>query len=215
MKNLLLVLMISVYSTSSKSQNFDEWFKQKKTQKKYLVQQIAALQLYIGFVQKGYALAKSGLNTISDIKNGEFNLHDEFFKSLKDVNPSIRNYVKVAGIIDLQIKIMQTCNRTFKRVKESNAFNAEEMSYILRVSGRLTDDCAQITDELVTIITAGKLEMKDDERLKSIERLYGLMQDNYTFCVSFGSETILLAAARMKEKNDVQASRSLNGISNP
>jgi len=201
-----------VFALGVRAQMFEEWFKQKKTQKKYLLQQVTALQLYIGYVQKGYSIARNGLNTISNIKDGQFNLHNNFFNSFKSVNPSVRNYNKVADIADLQIKIVQEYNRTFKKIQETGAFNQAEINYIKRVYNRLLTDCAASIDELSTVTSANKLEMKDDERLKRIDVLYQDMQDRYTFLQSFGNETILLASARMKERNDVQTSRSLNGI---
>lgn len=60
---------------ASKVQTFHEWFRQKKTQKKYLIQQIAALKVYLGYVQKGYSIAQKGLTTVSNIKKGNFDLH--------------------------------------------------------------------------------------------------------------------------------------------
>ena len=61
MKKQFLIILFAVVSTSVKAQTFAEWFQQGATQKKYLLQQIAALQVYIGYVQKGYSIAKKGL----------------------------------------------------------------------------------------------------------------------------------------------------------
>ncbi len=58
MKRLFpLVLFALLHSSGTKAQTFDEWFRQSATQKKYLLQQIAGLQVYIGYVQKGYSIA--------------------------------------------------------------------------------------------------------------------------------------------------------------
>jgi len=49
MKKIFLFLLLVVSAGSNlQAQTFAEWFQQKKTQKKYLLQQIAALQVYIG-----------------------------------------------------------------------------------------------------------------------------------------------------------------------
>lgn len=45
----------------AEAQTFDEWFRQKKTQKKYLVQQIAALKVYLGYLKEGYEIAQKGM----------------------------------------------------------------------------------------------------------------------------------------------------------
>lgn len=210
----LLLLLFVLVENNLQAQTFAEWFQQKETQKKYLLQQIAALQVYIGYAKKGYKIAKEGLNTISGFTKGEFNLHTDYLNSLKTVNPEIKRYAKVADIIALQIKIIQNYNRTHRRLNSSDVFSDDELAYIDRVFSRLLDDCAKTIDELITITTDGKLEMKDDERMKRIDRLYLAMQDKYTFSQSFSNDAKSLAASRIKEKADIQTSRVLHGVKN-
>lgn len=215
MKKAILFLLLFVSATGSlQAQTFTEWFQQKKTQKKYLLQQIAALQVYIGYAQKGYKIAKEGLTTISGFTKGEFSLHGDYFNSLKTVNPEVRKYVKVADIIALQVKIVRDYNRTYEQLAKSDAFSGEERDYIRRVLGRLLNDCEQTLDELIAVTSDGKLEMKDDERMKRIHQLYMDMQDKYTFSKSFSNDASLMAAARTRERIEVQTSRALQGIKN-
>lgn len=215
MKKILLFLLLFITAAGSlKAQTFAEWFQQKKTQKKYLLQQIAALQVYIGYAKKGYNIAKEGLNTIGGFTRGEFNLHTDYFNSLRSVNPEVKRYVKVTEIIALQIKIVQNYNRTYRQLHNSDAFSGGELSYIGRVFSRLLNDCDKTLDELITITTDGKLEMKDDERMARIDRLYLDMQDKFTFSQTFSNDARSLGASRLKEKSDVQTSRVLQGIKN-
>ena len=212
MKNLLILFLFGMLTTTTQAQNFDEWFRQKRTQKEYLIQQIAALQVYIGYAQKSYSIAQEGLNMIGDFKRGEFNLHTGYFNSLKSVNPKIKQYAKVADIIAMQVAIIKGFSRTRRQMQESGAFNGPELDYIIRVLGRLLADCENTLDELITVTTDGNLEMKDDERLKRINILYQDMTDKYTFCLSFSNETNLLAASRKKENIDIQTGRALYGL---
>ncbi len=121
MKNLLIILVFSIGIKQSQAQTYDEWFRQNKTQKKYLFQQISALQQYIGYAQKGYSIATKGLNAIQNIKHGDFNLHNNFFNSLSAVNPGISKYSKVSALIVLQISIAKNAHTTIKNCrKETN-----------------------------------------------------------------------------------------------
>jgi hypothetical protein len=97
-------------------------------------------------------------------------------------------------------------------MQESGVFNGEELDYIMRVLGRLLDDCENTLNELIAVTTDGYLEMKDDERLKRIDILYQDITDKYTFSQSFSNETMVLAASRAKENNDVQTIRALYGL---
>ena len=213
-KTLLMLLLFLSAAGSVQAQTFSEWFRQKKTQKKYLLQQIAALQVYIEYAQKGYKIAKEGLTTIGGFTKGEFNLHGDYFNSLKMVNPEIKQYAKVADIIAMQLKIVQDYNRSYGQISRSNAFNADELDYFRSVFSRLLDGCEETLDELIAVTTNGKLEMKDDERMARIDKLYLDMQDKYTFSQSFSNDAKTLAAARAKENTDAQTSRALQGIKN-
>lgn len=212
MKKRFIILILAFLSTSIKAQTSAEWFQQGKTQKKYLLQQIAALQIYIGYIQKGYSIAKKGLNTISDIKHGEFNLHSDYFNSLKKINPIIKNYKKITEIVSLQVRIVQVYKNTSNQIRGSGSFNDSEIRYLTDVFEKLLDECTKTIDELIAITTSNQLEMKDDERLKRIDNLYMDMQGKYTFVEGFSNEAKILAASRIGERNDVQTSRFLNGI---
>ena len=214
MKSLLTLALFALLFLQAKAQTPVELFQQGATQKKYLLQQIAAFRMYIDYLQKGYSIAKQGLNTISDIKHGEFNLHKDYFNSLRAVNPKIKNYSKVADIVSLQVSIIKVYKEASKRVKQSGSFNAEEISYINGVFGRLMDDCSKVIDELIAVTTSGELEMKDDERLKRIDAMFSDLQDKYGFIQSFSNEAKLLVAWRNQEQNNIQSSRALNGIKN-
>jgi len=180
---------------------------------KVLMQQIAALHVYIDYAKEGYSTVKKGLNVISDFKKGELNLHTDYFNSLRTVNPAVKNYVRVAEIIALQSKILQRYNNTWTVIiSDSSLFNTDELDYIQRAFDRLLNDCEQILGELESVLTDGELEMKDDERIERIEMLYTNMMDNFTFCEVFGSEAKVLAMSRINEQIDVRTSRSLRGI---
>lgn len=201
-KLVLLTLLICVSFQGVRAQTFAEWFKQKKTQIKYLGQQIASLQVYAGYLEKGYHIAQTGLTTIGDIKNGEFNLHQDYFGSLKSVNPSIANDARIAAIIAMQVSIVQQYKKCYKQVQQSNLFNSNEVNYIYTVFTNLLGDCTNDLTELISVTTTGQLQLSDDERLRRIDGLYKEMQDKYSFAQSFSDETGIMIVARMKDSND-------------
>lgn len=208
-KFILLLLSISIFA---KAQNWEEWTQQKKTQKKYLLQQIAALQVYIGYAKKGYNVANKGLTTIRNIKNGDFNLHRDFFGALKQVNPKIKKYAKVADIIAYQVRIMKETKKTLQGIRETGQFTKDELDYCKIVFDNLLEECLKSINELFLLITSGELEMKDDERIKRIDALYADMQNKYAFCSSFSEEMGLLSVQRVGEQIEINRSKILNGL---
>lgn len=114
MKKIIIIALLLCFTQFLTAQTFAEWTSQKATQKEYLLQQIAAFQVYIGYISKGYSVAKKGLNTIRDIKHGDFNLHSNYITSLVTVNPKVKRYKKIADIVSLQIDIARQVDITVK-----------------------------------------------------------------------------------------------------
>jgi hypothetical protein len=199
----LCVLALVCCSSVSRAQTFAEWFKQKSTQKKYLLQQIAALQVYTGFLEKGYDLAKSGLGTIKNITSGEFDLHSLYISSLKRVNPVIRNDKRLDGILSMQTELL----KRFNDLDGLDVLPADNQSYISSVRKTVTDLCRKDLDELELVITSGKLEMTDDERLQRLGKVYESTLDKYAFTQQFTTDVTLLVIQTRQQLNDTQSLR--------
>ena len=212
MKNIIVLALMLLLMSSLKAQTWDELFNQKKTQRKYLVKQIAALEIYLGYLSKGYSIAKEGLGVIRDIKNGDFDLHKNYFNSLVSVNPSIKRYKKIAGIILLQINITKQAGKTIRECKKNNLLTANEIDYLHKVFNKLLDDCSTCLDELKNFVTSGQFSMKDDERIKAIDKIFIDMQDKQQFARAFSNNAAGLSVQRSNEENDIIISKKLNGL---
>ena len=197
---------------SSNAQTFDEWFNQNSTQKKYLLQQIAALQVYLSYAKKGYNIVTGGINTIRNMKNGDLNLHRDFFNRLESVNPAIRRYAKVADIIAYQVKIIKQTKLVLQQIRETKQFTEAELDYCKQVFDTLLDECIKTVEELILVTTSGELEMKDAERLKRVDGLYADVQNKYSFTCSFSEDMGLLAVQRLGEQMEINRSKIINGV---
>lgn len=211
-KKFILWCLLVLFIKDAKAQStfWKEWFRQKSTQREYLINQIAALQVYIGYARKGYEIYNVGLTAIGQFKNGEFSLHSDYFLSLKGINPEIARYVRVADIVQLQLRTVQRCNRSLQSARAGGFIRPEELQYLARVYGRLLEDCAGLVDELITLTTANKLEMDDDQRLQRIDRLYEDMQGKYRFAEMFGNEVSLLNHSRQLEHRDISSGKTIH-----
>lgn len=207
-KGLFVFLLMGLFQFGH-AQTFEEWTQQKKKQIEYMVQQIVALQVYIGYVQKGYKIVDQGLTTIGKIKNGDFNLHRDFFDALKDVNPRIRNSAQVADIIALQVSIIRMQKKNIEPVKKSDQLTIKEQDYIIRVYMRLLEQTADNIEELTKLLTANNYTLSDDERIKRIGLLHTDMQDKYGFVKWFADQTNMLIGGRKNEQRDAGIGRSL------
>ena len=202
-KIAVLILLIVLFNGNIQAQ---------AKQREELLKQIAAFQVYIGYAQKGYAIAKKGLNVIGDFKRGELDLHLDYFNSLKAINPKIKNYFRVAQIIALQVKILKSYSRTMRYVNQNDLFHGDEVAYVKRVLDRLLKDCDATVGELTAVLTKGELELKDDERLERIDALYQNMRESQSFCEDFSNQTRMMGFFKSAESKDVKTSHALQGV---
>ncbi len=199
MEFVKLTLLVLLFCGSAQAQTFAEWFSQKKTQKKYLLQQISALQMYSGYLSKGYQIAKGGLGSIGNYVGDEFGMHGNYYQHLKTVNGPVKNNPQVNQILRWQQEIITET----RRLKNQIGLTTAEHNYISKVCQSLLADCDAQLHDLETVLIDQKIEMGDEERLRHIARLHGSMQDNYRFVASFRTQVRLYIRNKANEQRDV------------
>lgn len=200
-------MVLTIACLYADCQGIKQWFSQKQTQTEYLVQQIAALKVYTGYLEKGYKIVQGGLNTIGDIKDGHFKLDQVFFDGMKMINPKVRNYSRVADIVQLNIQSVQVSGKAMNAARNNGLFSTEELDYTAKVFNKALDGCGDLTDELMQVLTPGELQLSDDERIKRIDGIYKAMNERYQFINHFYGDLQLLNLQRsrdLKETKDVQ-----------
>lgn len=192
-----------VWSPAS-AQTWNEWFKQKKTQRRYLRKQIALFKVYLGYLKEGYEIADKGLTLIGDIKDGDFTLHKDYFGSLKKVNRYLANSAQVVDVFELQLQVIHGIREVNTFCQDNEYFTPEEIHYIARVYLNMLSLTGQSIDELLTIITSGESEMTDDERLQRVSELHADMQDKTAFVQCFAADVGMIAAERERQRNTIE-----------
>lgn len=182
------------------AQTFAEWFSQKKTQIKYLTQQIAALEQYENYIKQGYSISKYGLGNIGSNLKGEFGTHSAYYNSLSAVNPSVKGGAKADSMLSYakQIPVL------FDRVSALDDLDAGSRDYIGKVETKVLSECAKDLAEMQVVLTDGKVQLTDDERIKRLDAIYGRMKDKYVFTRSFCNDVRMLLLQRDRELQDIQ-----------
>ena len=202
-KSLVLLFGITV-CLGGKSQTFNEWFRQAKTQKKYLLEQIMAYQHYLAYLKKGYAIGKVGTGQINTSEEGSLQQEAERQRRLETVSPAVRRYPKVASILSLLQAIFPLSQKSKNQATTAAVLSLSEASYIRQVFDNLLQACEGSGKELSDLLTNGKFQLTDAERLERIDRLYADVQVKYTFAVSFSQEAGVLRLSRYREAAELQ-----------
>ena len=209
MKKRIIVIGFLASCTCIRAQTVPEWTQQDQTKIRYLAEQIAALRTYAGMVNSGFSIAKEGLTAIGKIRKADLGLHDGYLASIKTVNPKIKAYWKVAGIIALQTQILKFTKSRKRIAQDSRQFSSSEAEYYETVLTALSDGCGDLTMILGTLTSDAGFELNDSERIRRIDELHEAMQERFTFIKAFTEETNALALQRKKEKADGNTTRLL------
>jgi len=172
-------------------------------------QKLSELKNILSDLYKGYEILSNGYEAIKNISEGNFNLHKAFLDGLLAVNPAVKNYKRVTDIIDYQALIVSEYKAAYNRFRNDKNFSPDEIVYLSQVYGNLFNESLSDIDHLINIITAGKLRMSDDQRLRAIDDICGEAKNKLMFLRSFNASTTMLAMQRAIERNDLQTIQNL------
>lgn len=168
------------------------------------VEKLSQLKNILSDMKKGYQVVSGGYNTIRNISQGNFSLHELFLDGLMLVSPEVKKYRRVADIITYQKHLVSEYKSAFRRFSSSGNFSLQELDYMGRVYSQLFAQSLGSLDELAMVITSAKLRMSDEERLGAIDRIFSDVHDKLVFLRDFNSKAVSLSLAREKEKIDLK-----------
>ncbi|TRW22013.1 TerB family tellurite resistance protein [Flavobacterium zepuense] len=210
MKKTLLIVLFALFGIAPVQRASAQ--SQEVQQLLLNIEKLTQFKAILSDMKKGYQILSGGYNTIKDISQGNFSLHKTFLDGLMQVSPTVRNYRKVAEIIDYQVTLVREYRSAYDRFRQGDTFNSQEIGYIAGVYDNLFKESLRNLDELLLVVTAGQARMSDDERLAAIDRIHFEMQDKLLFLRSFNNNTSVLALGRAKEHNDALTVKKLHGI---
>lgn len=173
---------------------------------------LSQLKSILDNMYKGYTVLTKGYNTIKNVSQGNFQLHEVFLNSLLAVSPTVRNYKKIVDIITAQFQIVSEYKTAFSKFRGLSIFSGNELDNISSTYQNIFNRSVQNLDDLLMVITANKLRMSDAERLTAIDRIHADMNGSLGSLRSFNSRTSVLAGQRQKMLNDNVTLQNIYGI---
>lgn len=195
-----MLALLALLPAVAVAQTWNEFFRQKKTQRRYLAEQIAALKVYGDYLQKGYEVVSTGLAVIGEVTGGEHELHVAFFASLKAVRPVIGRNEKVREVAAFVAGIQ----RAFHELKGIPDLSAGHRAYIRQVARLVLKECAQDLGELLVVTAAGELQLSDDERLFRLDALHRRLREKFTFTRRFLEEVMLYLHQQVQLRSELE-----------
>lgn len=178
------------------------------------IEKLTQLKGILSDMKMGYQIYQQGYGSISQLSKGNFDLHSVYLNGLLSINPTVRNYGRVAEIISQQASLISEYKSAYKQFQQSGSFSSGELNYMSNVYTQLVNQSLQNLDDLTNVLTAGKLRMSDDERMRAIDRIYASSSDKLQFLRHFNRQGVLLNIQRSKDIGDTRTLKQLYGINN-
>jgi preprotein translocase subunit YajC len=173
------------------------------------VEKLRQLEEILDNMYKGYKILTKGYNTVKDIAEGNFNIHKVFLDGLYAVSPVVRDYKRIPYIIRYQQLLAREAGHAYNTFRHDPSLTAREIRYLENVYEYLLKQSLRNLDELLMIVTASRLRMSDEERLRSVDRIYEDLLDKVSFLKAFNGSTRVLVMERAKERHQVNALQNL------
>ena len=212
MKKMMIGVIFLVGAMPGRAQTSAEWLDQNATRKQYDEEQIAELGTFIKVMEKGYSIVESGLSTIKGIKAGEFNLHSNFYASLESINPAIGNMGEIAEIVALQLATAERVNMALTRYRQNGSMGADEVTAVSQVLQGVVNAGISDVSTLIQIITAGKFQMTDDQRIGYIRELDASARARYALAAGVTDHADVVSLQRQAEMAQAATVMGLYGF---
>jgi|SRR5437879_11011872 len=188
------------------------FFNQQSSRVRLMLAQIAGYETLLYGLKSGYRITENGLNTVHELKGGTFDLHEAYFNSLQQVNPVTGSNPKAQAIAGIRQQIAQVFTQELTWQQQKKILTAAEMNYIRQVYGNLAKKCREEMDEVTLVLTPGKLQLTDQQRLERLDLIYAAMQDQSAFSISFTTRCRQMATSRQSARKNNDQLKTLYGI---
>lgn len=206
---MFTILLVHCLAYGVSAQTWSEWFRQRKTQIKYLHEQISALQAYESAVKDGYDLADKGIKAIAHFKKSDLQLHEDHFSSLLVVKESVKDSKTARRIVVLCAAIQQIHRECQKKIANRDEFLPSENAYFSTVLDDALWESKALAEQALLLLSDGQYQMSDDERLKRLQTLSEKIEDLYAFVRHFSNTVSFAALNRLNEQKETKKLKRL------
>ncbi len=175
-------------------------------------QKLAGLKSILKQMYQGYEVVSKGYNSVKEVAQGNFSLHQAFLDGLMVVSPTVRKYPRVVDIMNDQAELISEYKSAYNNFSKDPHFNPDEISYMTDVYNNLVSGSLQNLGMLTMVMSDNQLRMSDNERIQAIDRIYSGGHDQLTFLRQFNNNTQTVAVQRAQQGNDQQTLKKLYGI---
>lgn len=168
-----LLIVLNSVSSECIAQTWDEFFRQKKTQRDYLIFQVGALEIQSNLLAESASIFRFGLDAVGNWKGLEKEIHVVFFDSFKSLGPMSQREFEEMGDSGLSPQYLLSRIEFSRRYWEKELLVSDFLKTSERIHSGLRSRGMKGVEEL-NLILGNELELEDADRAK---RLLGLRSE--------------------------------------
>jgi hypothetical protein len=176
------------------------------------IEKLAQMKAMLKTMYEGYASLKQGYEQVSAVAKGNFDLHKTFLDGMLDISPTVRQYHKVSVIMQRQTGIAQEYKVAVYQIQSAGMLNAAEMTTLKQSLAVFVNESVRLLEDLLLIITPGKMRMNDEERLRSIDNIDVAMSGLSEKLRAQIADSRKFSDSRARQRKDVNMVKKLYGI---
>ena len=135
------------------------------------IEKLAAMKAQYQTMVNGYRTLENGYRQVSDLAKGNFLLHQDYLDGLLAVSPAVRQNGRIQSILQRHAKMVDHYHFTIQQLRTGSQLKANEFQQLKTSMQELIQVSSQSIDEMIDVLTPGKMRMNDEERISIINRL--------------------------------------------
>ena len=174
----------------------------------------------LGFIKASIKIIKQSnidllatYQTMRKIKDGEFNLHQEFRKNvLNIVKDEVKNHSKILQTIDMLAQIRREAKAARGHINSLDVFTAAEKEFFSESYSNILQEALHIAAEIATITINNELAMNDAERIRLVYILHDSTFELLSGLRNFNNQMRMAVNLRLENSDDYRNVKNLFAV---
>lgn len=176
------------------------------------MEKLAQMKATYQTMVNGYRAIETGYRQVSELAKGNYELHKTYLDGLLDVSPAVRQYGRIKAIVQRHSMMVDEYKIAIGQLQSGRLLKDAEVREMKNSMAGLVNASGAAVDELMIVLTPGRLRMNDEERIATINRLdqeVGVLLEKMRGIAASYRD---LSDRRLRKQKDVQAMKKLYGI---
>jgi len=157
-------------------------------------------------------LSKLRLSEISGWSADQRQLFSSYYDELWKIKSTIAYYQRIKDVAARQIALVNNYQQAWNLLRQDQHFNAAELEQMTLVYTGILTASERNLDDVMNVVSSGKTQMSDEQRLELINRAADRLDENYSDLTRFNTENQMLSLQRSKSLGDTKTTKQLYGL---